>query len=244
MALISCPARLEKLIKRVNKHPQNENDPLRRIARAFTGKRLGKRRANQITVTDQSQISVSLISGRVTLTNELALALIEIESPQNIALIRECAVPACAVVFWAGRSDKEACDTHVSTWRKQKQRRRLAEREKKAAKLKQSRRAERLRFTKISDTAWEVIVAIMNQRRVFSNIDHYVARALRFKGKRPTTRKAVRDCLDMLVSREYLDTYPHEPDDPEFEERDPEQDRWAPTQKLINQLRGVKRPTH
>lgn len=57
----------------------------------------------------------------VTVCNELALALAEIDPPERVDLLLEC--PECSRVFWAGRDDKKACDKHAGTIRKRKQRR-------------------------------------------------------------------------------------------------------------------------
>ena len=213
------------MIRRANSRSPEDNDVLRLIARAFRAKRQRKGSKRPIKIESRSEVTISLEDGHVTASNELALALDQIEPASKIHLIREC--PVCSPIFWAGRSDAEACPEHSATWRKRKHRRKrtaqVAERAKQRAKRKEKQTEESL---KLSRTTAAILYAIDEQCRTWKSIDDHVYSSLRKKRRKyrespPGIYRTatVKRSLKMLVERGYL-TYTGA------------NDYYAPTEKL------------
>ena len=236
-----CPSRLKELIDLANLDPNGETRSyLHAIARAFRAKRQKKSAPKTIEIPLSQPLSISTADGVVTsLPHDLVIALNQIDPPSGIDMIREC--PKCLELFWAGRKDKEACARHADALRKQAKRLSLKQRQADREKNLARRKEKRIRFSKLSNTAWAVIGAIMGQYRVFWRIDSQVAFSLQMDDKRPPNRLIVRNCLDKLVKDGYLTYHPHPQDEDSDEPRDPLEDRWAPTQKLKNQLADIER---
>jgi len=171
-----------------------------------------------------SRVTINLTDFSVEVRNELALALMEVDPPNKIALIRECRI--CNGVFWAGRADKVACDRHAGQWRKSEQRRKgKAEAKKQAAERKDAQLKKALRG--MSRTAVALLNAIVfGKQRVFYKIDHAAWDELDDNPSvlRVPNRRIVRRTLTMLVDRKYLT---HQPQD------DPLDDLYFPEQHLI-----------
>ena len=251
-----CPSRLKELIALANLEPDSEaRKNLQAIARAFRAKRLKKTYSESLEIECRFIISISIESGELETGFDEAIgkfvrALNRVEFEGGLGRIRECL--KCLEIFWAPRNDKEtcsqkACKQYADALRKRNKRQRdeqkRAEKEKKLAKRKE----KPLQWSKRSNTTKAVISAIMNQNRVFWRIDGWVVSELKWQLKAPiVSRRIVRQCLDSLVREDFLTYHPHPQDEDSDEERDPLEDRWAPTQKLRNRLAGIrpKKPTH
>ena len=79
-----------------------------------------------------SEVTINLVSARITERSDLELALQDVgdDLPNLVDLIRECPESTCGQLFWAGRSDKKACDKHIGLLRKRRNRRDIKNREK------------------------------------------------------------------------------------------------------------------
>lgn len=215
-----CPKRLERLIA---------TDPtvLRPILRALQDRRQ-KKGPETFAVESPSRVTMNLDNYSVTVRSELALALAEIDSPNIVELIRECAV--CQVIFWAGRIDKQACDRHVGQRRKGKQRRKQKEEQAKAGKQVAERQRAQLKEESVkglSRTAVALLNAIVIKgHRIFYEIDNEAWSELKqIPGFRVPQRYVIRRTLTMLVHRGYLR---HD------ERAESHEDRYEPRQKLID----------
>src|SRR5262252_2445039 len=165
-----CPPPLRRLIKSENALPAGEPHPLRQILNAFKAKKQNKG-PDTFAVKSISDVTINLTNCTVTVRNDLALALAQIDSPDTIDLIREC--PIGAHLFWAGRTDKVACDAHVARWRQSEYRRKKKERQ---SDIRRENATAQLRktITGLSRTAVALITVIMArsyQHRVFHEID-------------------------------------------------------------------------
>ena len=175
-----CPSRLKELIALANLEPDSEaRKHLQTIARAFKARRQRKADAPRfIRIKLQQTITVILDDGTIeTPRGELELALAEIEPASKIGLIREC--PKCLEIFWAGRSDKEACGKEACTryadalrkrGKRRKDREVEAERNRKLAERIQRRPKEPFELNKTMAT---ILDAIDDQRRTFDKIDWF-----------------------------------------------------------------------
>lgn len=226
----SCPLHLQRLIDRENELPATDPHPLRQIRKAYQAKKQGKG-PDTVAIDSRSLVTFGLIDCAVTVQNEIAVALAEIDSPRMVDLIRDCRV--CGDLFWAGRGDKWACRKHVARWRKREYR------QKQRGKREEIRAAEatatiQKTIRELSPTARAVITAIMSgyhQARVFEDIDWYACYELRqsremklIAMERIPTTFIVRQTCDMLVRRGYL-TY--------HESARAREDRYEPTDKLF-----------
>src|SRR5690349_3308241 len=98
-----CPARLRRLIAQANEKPIDPSHPLRLILRALRDKKQNKG-PDTVPLQSTSRVTINLNDYSVTVHNELANALRDIDPPDKINLIREC--QSCSHLFWAGRVDK------------------------------------------------------------------------------------------------------------------------------------------
>ncbi len=227
-----CPLRLQRLIKRENALPASDPHPLRQILKAFQAKRQNKG-PETFAVKFPSEVTINLTDCTVAVRNDLALALAEIDLPAMVDLIRECPIPICRRLFWAGRADKVACDAHVGQWRKQEDRRKKKQTQ---AETDREREEARLRKTisRLSRTAVAVITVIMaDRRRVFESIDNWACYYLRGSVRKVPSRFIVRQTLTMLVKEGYL-TYQADVD--------PDEDQYEPREKLINLWTEMHKP--
>src|SRR5580765_9059077 len=104
MPTTPCPALLGKLIKRENALAASDPHPLRLIARALQNRKQEKV-TDTFAVPYASDVTMDFVRCKVSVRNDLADALAELDSPRLFDLIRECADPHCERVFWAGRAD-------------------------------------------------------------------------------------------------------------------------------------------
>lgn len=218
-----CPSLLKELIKRANARPLEESEPLRLIARPFRAKRKAKRKRRTVKIESRNVITISLEDGRVSATDALTLALDQVDPASKIDLIRECQI--CSQIFWAGRSDSEACARHAERWRKREQRRKKGERDAKRASSRAKRKERRAdRPVRISRTSSAILAALANRCRFWKTIDDYCYSELRatrrHEGKYRTA--TVKRCLGMLLDLGFVtcaDTTPKNP-------------YYAPTEKI------------
>jgi len=194
-----CPSLLKELLKRTNARPVAESEPLRLIARAFRAKRQGKGRKRTMKIESRSEITISL-EGYISVTDTLALALSQIQPASKVGLIREC--PVCFQIFWAGRSDSEACPKDSQAWRKREQRRRDREIEERRAKNRTRRKESRAdKPLKVSRTASAILGALATRCRYWKTIDDHCYSKLRatrrYEGKYRTA--TVKRSLKMLL---------------------------------------------
>lgn len=224
-----CPARLKRLIARANE--SDKPHALRLILRALRDKQQNKG-PDTFAVESPSRVTIDLTNYSTTVRTELADALAEIDPPDKIHLIRECRI--CALVFWAGRDDKQACDKHAEQWRKSEQRRR--KREEQAQEEKEAaERKIRKELRGMSRTTVALLNAIVfANQRVFYKIDYeaWVELDENPSVLRAPNRRIVRRTLTMLVDRGYLR---HEPQD------DPLEDYYLPQRKLLNHWAEIHR---
>ena len=194
-----CPSLLKELIKRANARPLEESEPLRLIARAFRAKRQGKGRKRTMKIESRSEITISL-DGDVSVTDAVALALGQIQPANKIGLIREC--PVCFQIFWAGRSDAEACPKDSQAWRKREQRRRDREIEGRRAKNRTRRKESRAdKPLKVSRTTRAILGALASHCRLWQSIDNHCYLRLGATGRREGKYRTatVKRCLKMLL---------------------------------------------
>lgn len=219
-----CPARLRRLIAQANEKPIDPSHPLRLILRALQFKRQNKG-PDTFAVDLISTVTVNLIDYSITVRNELARALEEIDPPTRIHLIRECQV--CSQLFWAGRVDKTVCDKHAEQWRKSRQR--IRERADKArAEKEATERQIRNELKAMSRTAVAFLNAIVfGNERVYWKIDNAAYWELKDNPlvRRVPNDRVIRRTLAMLVARGYLRHVPH---------GDPTEDYYVPLKKLLD----------
>jgi hypothetical protein len=233
-----CPPYMRRLINRVNELPAGEPNPLKQLLRALNEKKQGKG-ADTVAVKSPSEVTVNLVTFRVNVRSEFELALqdVDVDLPDLVDLIRECPELTCGRLFWAGRSDKKACDEHVGLLRKRRNRRDKRERETEVKHAEATnRRAEEAQkaLSKMSPTAIAVIRAIMRPERprLFWEIDWWVAYEHRESGEVIRSTHVVRQTINKLVKDGYL-TY--------SESAEPEEDRYEPRQKLIDLWAEIRR---
>jgi hypothetical protein len=170
-----CPERLRKLIDRLNKESspeaREEMRVLRLILQAIRKHKQGKGAATY-GVDLPSKITINLTDYSFHIRNELASALEDIDPPDLIDRIRECPVSNCNSLFWAGTSQKKACDKHGDLWRKRENRRDIKQRKTEAATKRRKAQATEA-FDQMNRTAQSVIRAIMSGARKFTTIDDY-----------------------------------------------------------------------
>lgn len=236
----ACPLHFQRLIDRFNEQP-SESNPIKQILRAFRDNKQGKS-TDIVTVKGLSQITINLVDFGITLRDELELALLEIDLPNLVDLIRECPVSYCGRMFWVGRDDKRACDKHVGRWRQREYRRNKKEKEAEAEQAEAAnRKGEKAKeaLSELSPTAIEVIRAIMRPERprLFWDIDWWVAYGHRQSSEVVRSTHVVRQTITKLVRDGYL-MY--------SESAEPEEDRYDPTQKLIDLWVEIRRkpPRH
>jgi len=215
----------------VNERPVNEADPLRLILRALQDKRQNRGLAT-LAVQSQSQVTINLTDYKVTVRSELAFALSEVNPPEGMHLIREC--PVCRWVFWAGRDDKKTCDKHAEKERKRKQRQnKKAEAKQQAAERKDAELKKALHG--LSRTAIALLNAIViGGKRTFNKIDFAAWKELDDDPsvQRVPPFRIVRNTLNMLVKRGYLD---HVPKD------DPDHDLYIPEPRIMKAWSEIRR---
>jgi hypothetical protein len=217
------------LIALANLEPDSETRKhLISIARAFRAKRHGEKRLSAFVQIDSVfTIKVHLAGRLSTAHDDLALALKEFEdSETRIDLVREC--PICSDIFWAGRSDKEACDRHATRWRKQEQRRREKIKTEQRAKARVRRATSKRRIERpLSRTSMLILEAIANQLHRFKTIDDHVymkmhtSRWVRKTDPLYRTATVIR-CLKLLADAGYIDRTEME----DIEETEPEHKRF------------------
>jgi len=131
-------------------------------------------------------------------------------------------------VFWAGRDDKKACNKHLGTIRKRKQRQKAKTEQAKTEEQVRAQRKEAA-IKRLSRTAVALLNAIViHGHRVFWKIDNAAWKELRDDPSvlRVSNPHVVRQTLNMLVNRGYL----------RHSERAgrPREGRYEPRQKLID----------
>lgn len=232
----ACPPYMRRLLKRLNELQPSEPNPLKQLLKAIQENRQGKG-GDTVTVKSPSEVTVNLVNLRVTVRSDLELALQDVDNdlPNLVNLIRECPESTCGQLFWAGRSDKKACDKHIGVLRKRRNRRDIKNREKqKKADAKadakrveaESRRQKATKtFNEMTPTARSVIHVIMAKKaRSFGTIDVESSHRLWDIGDRSRSTKVVRNVTHSLYKDGYLEWY--ESADHQRE------DRYYPTQKL------------
>lgn len=224
MRLTPCPSRLSVLIKRANSRP-GETNALREIARAFRAKRLGKGKRS-IKIESRSEVKITLEDGSVKVTDALALALDQIEPASRIDRIREC--PICSQIFWAGRSDAEACPKDSATHRKREQRRRVKKAKEQRAKTRTRRKEKQTEELKLSITTATICDAIFARYQRTERILDYCYSHLR-KGAYGVGSGIYRGAtihrgIKLLVEAGYLN--------PGEEQEETKNRHYAPTEKL------------
>lgn len=241
-----CPSRLKELITLANLEPDSETRKhLRAIADIFRARRRGDKRPPAFVQIDSIFTVKVYLDGRLTTAHaDLAVALKEVEHAETrIDLIREC--PVCSEIFWAGRSDKEACDRHAARWRKQEQRRREKIKAEQRTKARVRRATSKGRIEKpLSRTSMLILEAIANQLHRFDTIDYYVYRKMHIsrwvRRSDPLYRTAtVIRCLKLLADSGYIDRTEIE----DTEEANPEHKRFYYTLRnkarvLFERVRG------
>jgi hypothetical protein len=228
-----CPERLGKLIARVNRQSSDESHVLRQILTAIQNKRQNNKGPDTYVVNLPSTITINLTNYESHIRNELADALADIDPPDLIERIRECPVEHCNSLFWAGRDDKVACDTHVARWRQKEYRRNKKIRD--ATTATKRRKAQAINtFDGMSRTAQAVIRAIIGAERPrsFGRIDSESADDLRDTDDVIPSTWVVRNVTHSLYKDGYLDFY--ESADRRDRRGFSPNDRYYPTQKLID----------
>jgi len=228
-----CPERVRKLINRVNRESGDEARVLRKILSAIRNKRQNNKGPETYVVNLPSTITVNLIDYSSShIRNDLADALADIDPPSLIERIRECPVPHCNSLFWAGRDNKKACDKHVALWR-QREYRKKKKKKQSAAEIERENAAATKTLSAMNRTRLSVIRAVMvSGARKFGAID--VASWWDFwnDGLLPRSMLVVRRVTHKLHKEEYLD-YAES-----VERRDKRgfsiEDRYSPTQKLTD----------
>lgn len=169
-----CPSRLKELISLANLEPDSEaRKHLKTIANAFRAKRQQQNKADFIDVPSPFAVRVNLETGELAgVYDELALALEQAEAESSLERIREC--PICAEIFWAGRSDAEACSKHAARLRKQNERRRIKEREEKRTKERARRKEKQAeKPLQLSITTATILDAVFDNSRTLEHIADY-----------------------------------------------------------------------
>lgn len=234
-----CPERLRKLIERLNKESGDEARVLRLILSEVEKRRQGKGQDTYV-VNLPSTITLSLTDYSFHIRNDLADALADIDPPELIQRIRYC--PVCNDLFWAGTSRKKACDKHGDRVRKANNRRDINQR-KKAAATKSKKQEATKTLAGMNRTAQSVIRAVMVAKaRKFGTIDVESWHDFYDDDLLPRSTLVVRRVTHKLHKDGYLDYFES------AERRDKygfsTEDRYYPTQKLINLWNESLRPTH
>lgn len=226
MPPVLCPERLRKFIERVNREGGDEAHVFREILRTIQRRRQNKTGQETYVAKLHSTITVNLTDYSSHIRNELADALAEIDPPNLIERIRECPVAHCGHLFWAGRDDKKACNNHGGRVRKANNRRDIKQR-KSVAAAKRRTEAARTTLGEMSPTAVLVIRAMMTKERsrLFWEIDWWAAYFCRDLGETIRSTRVVRLTINKLVKDGYLEY---------SESANPEEDRYDPTQKLMD----------
>jgi hypothetical protein len=237
-----CPERLRRLIDRLNKQGGDEARVFREILRTIQKRRQNKTDQETYAVKLQSTITINLIDYTFHIRNDLAEALEEIDPPELIERIRECPVAHCGHLFWAGTSRKKACNKHGDRVRKANNRRDINQK-KKAAAAKSKKEEATKTFDGMNKTQQSVIRAIMvSGARKFSTIDATSWHEFHDEGRVPRSTRIVRLTTHKLFKDGYLEYYES------AERRDrhgfSNEDRYYPTQKLIDLWNNSRRPTH
>lgn len=216
-----CPKRLQRLIDRANEGSSEELRALRGIAQELEAKQ-----RSTVAVSFPSRLTIDLTDYSVTVTNELKTALDEIVPRKAINLMRECQVPTCRRIFWAGRDDKRACSPkHVELWRKRRNRPNEKKRRIEAAQKRRKADLEQT-LSGLTPTAVAVIRAVMlHKARYFYEIDWWVDNDFRELNTRSPTTLAVRQTTKPLVRNKYLERSPNV--------TSPKEDYYTARQKLI-----------
>jgi hypothetical protein len=225
------PERLRKLIDRLNKESSPEAHEEMRVLKLILSEiekqRQGKGQGTY-AVKLKSTITIDLINYTSHIRNELADALEYIDPPDRIERIRECLVPDCGRLFWAGTSRKKACDKHVDRVRQANHRRDIKDR-KTAAAAKRRKQEVKTTLDEMKRTAKCVIRAVMVARkRKFQRIDVETSQYLwDLHGFIPSTR-VIRNVTHKLHKDGYLDYFPSAESGFAIE------DQYYPTEKLID----------
>lgn len=229
MPLKACPHHVRRLINRLNEQQSGQPNPLKQILKAVRDKEQGKS-PDTVPVKTLSEITINLIDFRIRVRTELELALLEIDLPNIVDLIRECPVESCGRLFWAGRNDKVACDDHVELWRRRKNRQKEKE-----ERLNDGKQATEHKHAQLKEEAVKRLsrtaVALLNSivihgNRIFWMIDNQAYDELKQIPRfRVPQRYVIRRTLTMLVDRGYL-RY--------LERAERHEDRYEPRQKLID----------
>jgi len=230
-----CPERLRKLIDRLNKESspeaREEMRVLRLILQAIRKHKQGKGAATY-GVDLPSTITINLTDYSFHIRNELALALEDIDPPDLIERIRECPVSNCNSLFWAGTSQKKACDKHSDLWRKRNNRQDIKQRKNAAATERRKQEATKT-LDQMNRTALSVIRAIMvSGARKFSTIDGESWHEFFDDGRVPRSTLVVRRTTHKLFKDGYLEY--HESAERRNKYGFSNDDRYYPTQKLID----------
>jgi DNA-binding MarR family transcriptional regulator len=232
----ACPPYMRRLLKRLNELQPSEPNPLKLLLKALQENKQGKG-GDTVTVKSPSEVTVNLVNFRVSVRSDLELALQDVDNdlPNLVDLIRECPESTCGQLFWAGRSDKKACDKHIGLLRKRRNRQDIKNREKQkeadakadAKRVEAKRRKEKATktFEAMTVTARSVIRAIMGQgARSFGEIDYEHWQEFYKGGKLPRSTQVVSRVTHKLHKDGYLD-YSESADERRL-------DRYDPTQKL------------
>ena len=235
---------MRRLLKRLNESQPNEPNPLKHLLKALHENKQGIG-GDTVTVKIPSEVTINLVNSRITVRSDLELALQDVgdDLPNLVDLIRECPESTCGQLFWAGRSDKKACDKHIGLLRKRRNRRDIknSEKQKKADAKAHAKRVEaesrRQKATKtlnqMNRTARSVIRVIMESNaRKFSTIDGRSWHEFNEDGLLPRSTWVVRNVTHSLFKDGYLEYFES------AERRDrrgfSDGDRYYPTQKLID----------
>jgi hypothetical protein len=240
----ACPPYMRRLLKRLNELQPSEPNPLKHLLKALQENKQGKG-GDTVTVKNPSEVTINLVSSRITVRSDLELALQDVgdDFPNLVELIRECPESTCGRLFWAGRSDKKACDEHIGLLRKRRNRRDIKNREKQkkadakadAKRVEAESRREKATKTlaQMNRTRLSVIRAIMVAGvREFWEIDGYSWHDFNNDDLLPRSMLVVRRVTHKLHKEGYLDFRES------AERRDKRgfslEDRYSPTQKLID----------
>ena len=233
---------MRKLIDRLNRESSDEAHVLRKILSAIQNKRQNNKGPETYVVNLDSKITISLTDYSFHIRNDLATALAEIDPPELIERIRECPVAHCGHLFWAGRKDKKACDKHGDRVRKATNRRDTKERKRAAATKRRQREATKI-FNEMNRTAQSVIRAIMvSGAETFGSIDVVSWHEFFNDGRVPRSTRVVRLTTHKLFKDGYLEF--HESAERRNRFGFSADDRYYPTQKLIDLWNDSREPTH
>ena len=248
----ACPLYMRRLIDRLNQLPPSDPNPLKQLMKALQVRGQGKG-TDTVTVKALSEVTINLVNSRVNVRSELELGLQEIDLSDLLNLIGECPEPTCGRLFWRGRADKPACDKHIGLLRQRRNRRDKKAREAEARRVtteaeregiaKRKKREATQTFDAMNRTAQAVIRAVMVSKvHKFTLIDGAAWHDFYDDDLLPRSTLVVRRVTHKLHKDGFLDYFES------AERRDKNgfspDDRYYPTQKLIDLWNDSRRPTH